>query len=145
MNRLKKWVLEREIRAFEKGHPQVKQILDWLNDPEHPGRKRGIAAACIVIAGGLRGIGQGVKEACEKLLIPSEGVCSFNYDRTAEWIGFGGYAVYDLLVPGVTLVGMIFGVWGLLDARRKGKVVEEQARLAKAAMAQDEKNGFPRI
>lgn len=127
---LKEWAKKKAVahwaRGFEKEHPQVQKILAWLTDPAHPGRKRGIATALFLLASALKGIQKSVNEACAAQVqaLLSEGVCRFNFDGTATWIGFASQFIDQVLVAGLTFSGMVMGIWGLWAAKKKGTAVD---------------------
>jgi hypothetical protein len=118
---VKTWILKREIRkAAEKAEREggaVKKLWDWLTDPAAPGRKRGIAAALIVVAASLRAGHAALIAACQDGLtsrlcsVESIGPIASILEVLAAWL--------PTLSDGTTFAGAIMGLVGLLHARKK--------------------------
>jgi len=119
---LKKRIVTNELDKIEKEQPMIRKVLDWLTDPNVPGRKRSIAAWCVVLGMALRGADQGIQNACEAaLFLAGSAVCSLH---PATWAAFvdGASAVIQSLEHGMDFAAVAFAAIGILHARQKAAV-----------------------
>ena len=98
----------------------VMKAFGWLTDPAHPGRKRGIAAGLLLAGFVLRGVGAGLKSACEQALVAGS-ACGLDPAGWASWVDTANAALQTYAVPGAELTGVLMGIWGLVHARQKAK------------------------
>lgn len=99
----------------------MRKLIAWLT--EVPGRKRGLAAAAMVLVGILEGTGSGLKAACDAGLLAG-GACGLDPAAWAAWISTGNDIVQGYVVPGATIFGVVVGAVGLVHAHLRGKPKE---------------------
>src|SRR3954470_4148909 len=100
----------------------VKGLFAWLLDPEHPGRKRGVAVVLFLLAELLRAADSAIAKACAAALIAGP-VCSVHPADYAPWIDAAYQGVQRFVVPGADALATIVGIWGLFHALKRQHVV----------------------
>lgn len=118
---LKDWIVKREIRKraekAEREGGAVAKLYDWLTDPAAPGRKRGIAAALVIVAASLRAGHAALLAACGDGLtsrlcsVESVGPVASVLEALAAWL--------PTLDGGTTFVAAVMGLVGLWHAQKK--------------------------
>jgi hypothetical protein len=103
--RVRDALIRRELRKVERTHmDKIRAVFQWLNAV--PGRKRTIAA----VAGALAVLLRGIPHICTWCATTANGV-----------------EIANTVVQGVTgtadLTTVVFAVWGIIDAGRKGRLL----------------------
>lgn len=96
-------------------------LFQWLTDPAHPGRKRGVAVVAFILSSLLSLADQGIGKACEAALIEGN-ACAIHVGAYASWVDIVNEAIQTYAVPGVDFVAAVMGVWGLIHAKKRPPV-----------------------
>lgn len=115
---IKRQAAEAGIRRVERKVPVLRRWIDWLTDPAHSGRKRGIAVGAALLSGALRGVGQAIAPLCAAGTAAGT-ACNLDYAGWAGWVQTLDALAQNVLVPGADLVAVAMGGWGLIDAKKK--------------------------
>jgi hypothetical protein len=117
------WVKRKAVgiaaRRAEKEVPMIRKALDWLTDPAHSGRKRGVTVGLALLSGALRGIGNALTPMCVDGM-QAGALCSVDLQGWASWVETLNLFVQNVLVPTVDVSAAVMGGWALIDAKRKG-------------------------
>lgn len=109
------------VSRFLKEAPIVGKLWQWLTDPAHSGRKRGLAAVLLAIAAAGRVLAPVIVSACAPPdpTMPAWACHAASLDvagymeTLAAWL--------QGLDSSATAAGSLVLLWGLVDARRKGR------------------------
>jgi hypothetical protein len=115
---IKRKAAEIAIRRAAKEWPMIGKAIAWLTDPEHSGRKRGVAVAAALVAGALRGLGNALTPMCVAGMEAGK-LCSADLQGWASWVETGNLFLQNVVVPGVDVFTAAMGGWALIDAKRK--------------------------
>lgn len=129
---LKTWGKTLAVNRALKEFPMITKAWRWLTDPEAKGRKRGIAAAALVLAQVLRAIGAGLVFACKASIeapaLLTGAWCTVDPGGWASWVETINQVIQSI-TPGMDLTAFIFAVWGLLHAKAKNEAAAQLVSL----------------